>query len=452
MTPGGVAPENPREFQMSMSSRRRWTAAALSTTVALALSGCLAGGDGGDEGGGGDNEVLVWASMDPPVIEGLQTALDQRAEGGDVTVKVQQVEDINSLIMQRIQAGDTPDIAMIPQPGVVRDVVARAETTVPLADVLDTSKLEETMTAGTLEVGAVDGEPYGLLVSMNVKSLVFYNKQAWDKAGYEAPETIDELNALTEQIKADGGTPWCMGIEDGAATGWAATDWFEDLVMRYGGADGYNSWVAHETPFDSDLVKQAAAEFEKLLFTEGNVLGGRGSIASTNFGTAANPMFKAEPECWLYKQGSFMTGFFQESAGVQNLDEEVGVFGFPPAEAGGENPVLGGGDMAVMMTDDEATAQVMEWLADPEIGNEAAPNSSFISPHTTFDASLYPTDLTRQMADVAYSSTAFLFDGSDQMPGEVGAGAFWKEITAWISGQTELDQALQNIDSAWPSS
>jgi alpha-glucoside transport system substrate-binding protein len=434
---------------MSTSKRRRWTTAALSATVALTLTGCLAG-DGEDEADSG-NEVLVWASMDPPVIEGLQAALDARAEGGDVTVTIEAVEDINSLIMQRIQAGETPDIAMIPQPGVVRDVVARADTTVPLEDVLDTDALAETMTPGTLEAGAVDGTPYGLLVSMNVKSLVFYNKPAWEKAGYPTPATIDELNALTEQIKADGNTPWCMGIEDGGGTGWAATDWVEDLVMRYGGADEYNDWVAHEIPFDSELVRESLAEFEELLFTEGNTLGGRESIASTNFGTAANPMFKAEPDCWMYKQGSFMTGFFQESAGVQDLDAEVGVFGFPPVE-GGENPVLGGGDMAVMMTDDEATAQVMEWLAEPDIGNEAAPNSSFISPHTTFDTSLYPTELTRQMADVAYNSSAFLFDGSDQMPGEVGAGSFWKEMTAWISGQTDLDTALTNIDESWPAS
>jgi alpha-glucoside transport system substrate-binding protein len=434
---------------MTITRKRRWVAAAITATVALTTSGCLAGG--GEEEGDSANEVLIWASMDPPVVEGLQKALDAKAEGSDFSVTIEPVEDINSLIMQRIQAGDTPDIAMIPQPGVVRDVVARAETTVPLEDMLDTDALEETMTPGTLDVGAVDGTPYGLLVSMNVKSLVFYNKPAWEKAGYPTPATIDELNELTEQIKSDGNTPWCMGIEDGGGTGWAATDWFEDLVMRYGGPEEYQQWVDHEIPFDSDLVKEAAAEFEELLFTEGNVLGGREAIASTNFGNAANPMFKAEPDCWMYKQGSFMTGFFTESAGVQDLDKEVGVFGFPPVEEGGDNPVLGGGDMALAMSDDEATAQVMEWLADPEIGNEAAPNSSFISPHTTFDASLYPTDLTRQMADVAYSSTAFLFDGSDQMPGEVGAGSFWREITAWISGETDLDTALQNIDESWPS-
>jgi alpha-glucoside transport system substrate-binding protein len=435
---------------MRITRTRRWAAVALAGAVSLTLTGCLAG-DGGEEGED-SSEVLIWASMDPPVIEGIQAELDARAEEEGITVRVEAVEDINSLIMQRIQAGDTPDIAMIPQPGVVKDVVDRAETTVPLDDVLDTAALEESMTPGTLEVGAVDGTPYGLLVSMNVKSLVFYNKPAWEEAGYPIPATIDELNQLTEDIKADGNTPWCMGIEDGGSTGWAATDWFEDLIMKYGGAEEYNAWVAHEVPFDSDVVKEAAAEFEELLFTEGNVLGGRDAIASTNFGNAANPMFKAEPECWMYKQGSFMTGFFTESAGVEDLDKEVGVFGFPPLEEGGENPVLGGGDMAVMMTDDEATSTVMEWLADPEIGNEAAPNSSFISPHTTFDTELYPTELTKQMADVAYNSTAFLFDGSDQMPGEVGAGTFWKEITAWISGDTDLDTALQNIDESWPSS
>ena len=126
--------------------------------------------------------------------------------------------------------------------------------------------------------------------------------------------------------------------------------------------------------------------------------------------------------------------------------------GSPPAEAGGENPVLGGGDLATLLDDNDNAKKVMEMLADPTIGDDAAPNSSFISPHKTFDASLYPNELTRQIADVAYNSTNFLFDGSDQMPGAVGAGTFWKDMTAWISGQEDLDTALSNIDASWPSS
>src|SRR6185503_9858255 len=166
----------------------------------------------------------------------------------------------------------------------------------------------------SLEAGTVDDSLYGLLVSANVKGLIFYPKKAWEEAGYPTEvASIDDLNALTEQIKSDGETPWCMGIESDTATGWPATDWFEDLIMRYGGPDEYNSWVTHDTPFDSDVVRESAAEFEELMFTEGNVLGGRKAITSTNFGTAGNPMFdEPEPSCWMYKQGSFITGFFPE--------------------------------------------------------------------------------------------------------------------------------------------
>jgi alpha-glucoside transport system substrate-binding protein len=426
---------------------RRIAAMGLTVGLGLTATGCLSSSD---DGGGSDSKtVTIWSSVDQPVQDGLEKALKAKVEGDGITIKWEKVENINQLIMTKIQAGDTPDIALIPQPGVVADIVSR-DAAFAMDDVVDMEALNTSMTPGTLESGTVDGKLYGLLTSMNVKSLVFYNKPAFDAAGYKAPTSIDELNALTEQMKKDGNTPWCMGIESDTATGWPATDWFEDLIMRYGGADGYNSWVQHETLFDSDLVKEAAAEFEKLMFTEGNVLGGRKSISSTNFGTAGNPMFDKEPGCWLYKQGSFITGFFPDSV-TADLDANVGVFGFPPAEAGGDNPVLGGGDLAVLMSDSDNAKTTMKALSETDIGNDAAGMSSFISPHKDFDVSLYPNEITRSVADVAYKSTAFLFDGSDQMPGEVGAGSFWKEMTAWISDQEDLDTALKNIDASWPS-
>lgn len=426
--------------------RPRTTLMLSMAVAAMSLTAC--------GGGGGESEnktVTIWTSMDQPVVDGLKKGLAPKAKAAGITVKWSKVENINQLIMTKIQAKDTPDIALIPQPGVVGDMLDRGAAK-PLDDVVDLAALKNSMVPGTLEAGTVNGKLYGLLVGMNVKSLVLYNKPAWDKAGYKAPTSIDELNALTEQIKSDGGTPWCMGIESDTATGWPATDWFEDLIMRYGGAEGYNSWVTHKTPFDSDVVKQAAAEFEKLMFTDGNVLGGRKAIASTNFGTAGNPMFdKAGPKCWMYKQGSFITGFFPKNI-TADIDTNVGLFGFPPATSGGDNPVLGGGDLATLLSDSASAKDVMKMLSETDIGNEAAKTSTFISPHKDFDVSLYPTELTKQVAAVGYDASTFLFDGSDQMPGEVGAGTFWKETTAWISGQEKLDTALKNIDDSWPSS
>ena len=158
---------------------------------------------------------------------------------------------------------------------------------------------------------------------------------------------------------------------------------------------------------------------------------------------------EAGPSCWMYQQGSFITGFFPETV-TADLDTNVGLFGFPPAEAGGDNPVVGGGDLAIMLNEDQATKDAMAILADPRIGEQAAPNSSFISPHTTFDMDLYPSQVTKDVASVAYASTAFLFDGSDQMPGEVGAGSFWQDLTSWIAGEQDLDTALSRIDASWP--
>ncbi|HQR26116.1 MAG TPA: ABC transporter substrate-binding protein [Nocardioides sp.] len=421
--------------------------AALSVTAALALTatGCLSSGD---DGGGGSDTVTVWTSVDQPVSDGLEKAVKAKADADGIKIDWQRVENINQLIMTKIQANDAPDIAMIPQPGVVADIVRRGAA-YPLDDVVDMSALQSSMVPGTLDAGTVDGKLYGLLISMNIKSLVWYNKPAWEKAGYTAPESIDQLNALTDQMKKDGNTPWCMGIESDTATGWPATDWFEELIMKYGGPDVYNQWVTHEIPFDSDVVRQAAKEFEELMFTEGNVLGGQKAISSTNFGTAGNPMFEDPPKCWMYKQGSFITGFFPDST-TSDLDTNVGVFGFPWATED-QKPVLGGGDLGVLMSDSDNAKKVMGYLSETDIGNDAAPNSSFISPHKDFDMSLYPNEITRQVADVGYNATTFLFDGSDQMPGEVGAGSFWKEMTAWISGQQDLDTTLKNIDNSWPS-
>jgi alpha-glucoside transport system substrate-binding protein len=66
----------------------------------------------------------------------------------------------------------------------------------------------------------------------DVKSLVWYVPENFEDAGYEVPGTMEELKALTEQIVADGETPWCIGLGSGGATGWPATDWVEDMMLR----------------------------------------------------------------------------------------------------------------------------------------------------------------------------------------------------------------------------
>ena len=393
------------------------------------------------------NTVTIWTSVDQPVLDGLKAGLAPIAKKQGITVKWEKVDNINQLIVTKVQANAAPDIALIPQPGVIADLVKR-KAVKPLNDVVDMATLKKTMIPGELEAGTVNGKLYGLLTSMNVKGLVFYPKKAWNAAGYKIPTTMGQLEALTAQMVKAGQTPWCNGIESGTATGWPATDWIENLVMRYAGVKVYNDWVAGKVKFNSPQIKQAAAVYEKLFFNDANVNGGRKSIATNNFGTAGNVMFDAKPGCMMYSQGSFITGFFPKNIQAA-LDTEVGVFGLPPVKANGVKPIEGGGDLAALFSDSAAAKTIMKDLTNPAIGIPAAKNSSFLSPYKTFSLKNYPGALTKAIAGVAYNSNYFLFDGSDAMPGAVGAGSFWKEMTAWIAGQETLDQALNNIDASW---
>jgi alpha-glucoside transport system substrate-binding protein len=426
--------------------------------AALLTSGCLSSSSGGTASpaasgsgtGAATGTVKIWTSVDQPVMDGLKSDLAAKLPSG-ITVQWSRVDNINQIIMTKLAGNDAPDIALIPQPGVVADIVKRGKAQ-PLDNVVDMAALKSSMVPGTLDAGTVGGKLYGLLVSMNVKSLVFYPKKYWDSKGYTVPTSIDELNALSGKMVANGETPWCMATGSGTATGWPATDWFEDLVMRYGSVQQYNDWVSHKIKFDSPLVRQAAAEYEKLAFTPGYSIGGRKAISSNDFGKVTSNMFTSpKPGCVMIKQGSFITGFMP-TAVQKDLDNQVGVFYFPPATAGGDKPVLGGGDLATLLSTSPAAAAVMKLLGADDLGVTAAKNSSFLSPHKNFPVTNYPGKLTQSVAQIAYQSTAFLFDGSDQMPAAVGTGTFWKDTTAWISGGESLDTALKNIDSSWPTS
>ena len=423
--------------------------------AALLTTGCLVDpNDTARARGNGNtsNTIEIMLGFTGDQFEAFRASVDPYAKSQGITINWAPTGNFNQLINTRVQGNNLPDIAMFPQPGVLRDLATRNWLS-PLDEVLDMPALKASMTAGTLDAGTVDGKLYGLLVSMNVKSLVFYPKQAFAAAGYTEPKSIPELLELTDKIRNSGKTPWCLGIEAATATGWPATDWFEDLILHQQGVAKYNQWVSHRIKFESPEVRQAAATFEKIAFTEGNVVGGRKSIASNNFNTAAAPMFKNPPGCFMYKQGNFVAaaGGFPDEV-IKNIDSMVGVFGFPPATAGGDDPVLGGGDLAALFSPkNEAAKKILRYMSTKDFGADDAKQGNYISPHKDFDQSNYPNDVVRKAATVAYGATAFAFDGSDQMPGAVGSGSFWRDMTSWISGQQDLDEALKGIDDSWPT-
>ncbi len=174
------------------------------------------------------------------------------------------------------------------------------------------------------------------------KSQVFYPKAQFDDAGYEVPETWEELMALTQMIADDGDPAWCIGIESGAATGWAATDWTEEMMLRTTSLENYDAWVEGTLPFDSPEVRNAIEAWSEIWFNPDYVFGGTDGIVTTNFGDSPTGMFEDPPQCWLHKQGNFITGFFPE--GVE-YGADWDFFYLPAVDEEYGEPYLVAGDL-----------------------------------------------------------------------------------------------------------
>ncbi len=432
--------------------------------VALLLAGVLAAcgddDDGGDEGGGGGEgagenvgEVTVFGAMEPFEGEALQEIVDEMINAdADYTAEIEPSSDFEEQAQIRVEGGNPSDVMLYPQPGTVIEL-ARSGDAISLEDLgFDIDELNDRFGEYFMSLGEFEGEHYGLPTNINLKSMVWYPKAAFDEAGYEVPETWDDLIALSDQIVADGGTPWCVGFESGGATGWPATDWMEDIMLRTAGVDAYDQWVAGELPFASDEVTNAAEVFGEILFTDGYVLGGAENTTSLAFGDAPLPMFEDPPGCWLHRQASFINAFFPE-------DAEAGVdydwFPFPPIDQEG---TLFAGELAVVFRNAPEVRDFLDQFSGDEVQCEqgAVTASSRISPNINVGADCYANEQLAAAAEVlttALSEGTGRFDASDLMPSAVGSAAFWTGMIEYVqSGPDALQGVLEEIDAAWPAS
>ncbi len=374
----------------------------------------------------------------------------EKATGIDI--QYEGSKEFETTISVRVDAGDAPDIADFPQPGLLANFVKDGDV-VDVSTFLDMNALKGNYNQGWLDMAMMAGpgdKPImaGVWERVNGKSLVWYPKDDWDKAGYEIPQTWDDMMALTKQIADDGDTAWCIGIESGTATGWPATDWVEEIMLRTTSLDNYDKWTTGELKFDSPEVKHAVEVMSDIWLNDNYVYGGRNSIVTTFFGDAPAPMFDEPPKCWLHKQGNFITSFFPADA-VAGKDYDF--FYLPPIDAQYGKPVLVAGDIWAMFHDRPEVRAVMDYFTMGIHLKTWIESGGAISPH--YDSSLdwYTNDVDRGVAEIILNADSVRFDGSDLMPGEVGSGSFWKGMTDYVSGAADLDTAMKEIDAAWPN-
>ena len=355
-------------------------------------------------------------------------------------------KEFEASISVRVDAGDAPDIADFPQPGLLAGFVGQGKVVDP-SSYIPADWLSQQYNQSWLDMAQMNGQSAGVWHRFNGKSLVWYPKAQFDAAGYQVPTTWDELVALMDTIVADGDTPWCIGIESGVATGWAATDWTEEMMLRTTSLENYDAWVQGTLPFASPEVKAAIEAWSSIWFNDSYVLGGRASIVTTNFGDAPLPMFEDPPRCWLHKQGNFITSFFPE--GVQ-FGTDYGVFYLPGIDPAYGSPFLVAGDIMAQFNERPEVNALMEYFTTPESAGGWMSDGGALAVHQTATPDMYGQELERSLAELVANATSFRFDASDLMPGEVGSGSFWTGMVDYVSGASDLDTVVAEIDASWP--
>ncbi|MDR2372715.1 MAG: ABC transporter substrate-binding protein [Bifidobacteriaceae bacterium] len=452
--------------------KRSTTKAALAAATGLALAAGMAacGGTNGADGGDaaetpksdcaaydqyGDlkgKSISVYTTFVDIEGASYEESFKPFSECTGATIKYEGSKSLTADVLGRIEAGAVADLVAFPQPGLLQQAIATGKVLEAPAAVA--ANVDQYWTASWRDYGSVDGKLYAAPLGASVKSLVWYSPSAFDQAGYSVPETWDELLDLTKRIADDGvAKPWCVGIADGDATGWVATDWVEDLVLRSAGPEVYDQWVAHEIPFNDPRIVDSLKEMSKITRDGAYVNAGIGdiqSIAATMWSDAGTPVM--DGQCFLHRQASFYGGYFTDAGAKVAENGDIWAFYLPSSDPS-TKPILGGGDFVAAFADRPEVVAFQTFLSSPEWANTKAKATE--GGWTTANSGLEKGNLKSAVDQLAFGlladpSAEFRFDGSDLMPGVIGADAFFKQMTSYFAEGKSEQAVADAIEAAWP--
>lgn len=456
-----------------MKRTSRFAAAAAGVAALATVAACSSGGSSGTSSSSGTSAaaltgdcaqyqayaghsgktVTMFGSILSPESDSLNSSWADFSKCTGITIQYTGSNTFESDLPVKVNGGNAPNLAIIPQPGLLAQMVATGAVKDPPAQ---TVKNEDNWNAAWKGYGSVDGKFYAAPMSANMKSLVWYSPKYFKDNGFTVPTTWADMMSLSDQMasKMTGAAkPWCGGIGSGTASGWPATDWLEEVVLGKYGGQVYDDWISHKVKFSDQQIQDAMKVVSDWLQNPKWVNGGVGdvkTIATTTFQNAGLPILKNE--CGMLQQASFYEAQWPKGTKV-GPDGDVMAFKLPAVDPSIKTPVEGGGEFVTAFSDDPAVQAVQNYLSSPEWAEsriKVAPG--WVSANEKVDQSLYTDPIDQLSAKyLADPNATFRFDASDAMPAAVGAGAEWTGMVDWFgSGKSAADVA-KAIDAAWPS-
>lgn len=386
--------------------------------------------------------VVVTGQFNEPEAEAFGRAL--AALGDDLGIDVVYRSAFIPGGPPAVAVSDDPgDIVLVAQPGLI-DEIAGERTIVDVGSYIGEQYLRNSYGDYLTSLVALNGTSYGVFMKVDAKSLIWYNSEVFAGAGYAEPSTWVDLVALSDRMVLDGHTPWCFGV---AENGWIATDWFESIVLRLEGPDFYDSWVAHEVPFDHPALIEALEQLGALSHTPGYVSPDPGYIDDRPLSEAVFLVSQEDPQCLMLPLPGWAPAYFTP-------DVPMVAMPFPSIDPAYVSSMVGGGDIAIALSDRPEVRAVMRGFASPTYGALWAESGNpFIAPHREFDMSVYTDPVGRSIAATvrnAIDTGLYRYDAADLMPEQIGLGQL---VTALINYLTDpnasAEEALATVEAAW---
>jgi len=416
--------------------------------VPMVIVGCLLLAACGGSSTSGGNKPLsgkkvevaaVWTGNEQKNFQAILSAFND-STGAQATF-TSTGDNIGTVLGSRIASNSPPDVAVLPQPGLLHDLATKGslkELDSATADLLGANYAPVWK-----DLGTVNGKFYGVFFKTSNKSTVWYNTHAFTNAGVNPPKTFDDFKTTLGTVSASGVKPLSVG----GADGWTLTDWFENVYLRQAGADKYNALTKHTIKWTDDSVKAALRTLAGI-FTNQNVYGGLSGALNTDFPTSATNIVGTSPKAAIVYEGDFVEGNLTGATPPMVPGTDFNFFPFPDIN-GSSNMVMGGGDVAVRLTDNTAGSELIKYLASPEAAQIWAAKGGFLSANKKVDTSKYPDPVVKAAAQALVSAQTFVFDMSDQAPAAFGAtkgSGEWADLQVWLKNPNNVDAAAAQLE------
>lgn len=404
----------------------------------------VACGAGTSQNAGSVKVLGVWSGQE---LANFNAVVKPFTDKTGIKVLFEASRDQDAILTTRVNSGNPPDLASAPSPQLLSQF-AKSGKLIALNDIVDMNALQANTADSWIKLGEPlgDGKLYQIFSWAAVKGLIWYSPKNFQAKNYQVPKSYDDLKTLQSTIKSSGVKPWCVAVESGAATGWAASDWLKEIVLSQSGPDVYDKWVAGTQKWSSPEIKQAWTTFGEILGPgDSNVYGGAQNIIATNFGDVGKPMFAKPPKCYMLNQASFITSFFTKADPSLQPVTDFNFFSLPDINPQYAGAHVVAGDSWAMFHDTPQARQLIKYLTTAEAQDIWVKKGGKLAVSKQVSLDDYPDPLAKASAELVVNTKIGKYDATDQMPADMKTAA-WKDLVKFIQNQSQLDALLADLD------